>query len=143
MYSYFSRTTWPVFKLVKLVQDKPGTMPDSPNSHNEQRVVGGVDETGADFGAENSLLVELKDIKRSLLILEKQVEANTRSLLINPQKKYHITNEEFFTQKERCESLQATLCNKVEEANEMKIKIASLETRAALACSRLRDCWAR
>ena len=72
------------------------------------------------------------------MILEKQVDANTRSLLINPQKKDHITNEEFFTQKERCESLQATLCKKVEEANEMKIKIASLETRAALACSRER-----
>ena len=32
-------------------------MPDSPNSRNEQKVVGGVDETGANFGAENSLLV--------------------------------------------------------------------------------------
>lgn len=71
-------------------------MTASPNSHNEKNVVSGVDETGADFGAENSLLAELKDIKRSLLIIEKQVEANTRSLLINPQNQDNITNEAFF-----------------------------------------------
>ena len=108
-------------------------MTASPNSHNEQNVVSGVDETRADFGAENSLLAELKDIKRSLLIMEKQVEANTRSLLINPQNQDNITNEEFIKQKEKCESLQATLCNKDEEINELKIKTASLETRAASA----------
>ena len=108
-------------------------MTASPNSHNEKNVVSGVDETGADFGAENSLLPELKDIKRSLLIMEKQVEANTRSLLINPQNQDNITNEEFTKQEEKCELLQATLCNKDEEINELKIKTASLETRAASA----------
>ena len=87
-------------------------MTASPNSHNEKNVVSGVDETGADFGAENFLLAELKDIKRSLLIMEKQVEANTRSLLINPQNQDNITNEEFIKQEEKCELLQATLCNK-------------------------------
>lgn len=83
-------------------------MTASPNSHNEKNVVSGVDETGADFGAENSLLAELKDIKRSLLIMEKQVEANTRSLLINLQNQVNITNEEFIKQEEKCELLQAT-----------------------------------
>lgn len=77
-------------------------------------MVGGVDETGADFGW--------------LMILDKQVDR-----LINPQNQDNINNEEFFKQKERCESLQATLCNKDEEINELKIRIASLETRAASA----------
>ena len=39
------------------------------------------------------------------------------------------TNKGLWKQKERCEKLQATLCNKDMEINELTLKIASLETR--------------
>ena len=39
------------------------------------------------------------------------------------------TNNELWKQKEGCEKLQATLCNKDMEINELTLKIASLETR--------------
>ena len=45
----------------------------------------------------------------------------------------NITNKELWKQKERCEKLQATLCHKDMEINELKLKIASLETRASSA----------
>ena len=40
---------------------------------------------------------------------------------------------QLWKQKERCEKLQVTLCNKDMEINELKLKIASLETRASSA----------
>ena len=76
----FSKDKW-----VNLIQDKPGTLSDLPNSNNEQTL-----------GQKMFFLAEKKDIKHSLTILEKQVEANTRSLSINPQNQYNITNEAFF-----------------------------------------------
>ena len=67
------------------------------------------------------------------MILEKRVEANTRSLSINSLNQENTTNEELLKQKGRCEKLQATLYDKDKEINELKIKIESLETRAASA----------
>ena len=89
-------------KWVNLIQDKPGTLSDLPNSNNEQTL------------EQKIFLLAEKDIKHSLTILEKQVEANTRSLSINPQNQDNITNEALF-ETERCKSLQATLYNKHEE----------------------------
>ena len=120
-------------KLVKLVQDKPvkeGVSSNRSTCHNESQQS---TDVGADSGPENSLFTELKDIKYNLMILEKRVEANTRSLSINSQNQENTTNEELLKQKGRCEKLQATLYNKDKEINELKIKIASLETRAASA----------
>jgi len=120
-------------KLVKLVQDKLETKTDSPYrsaSHDEtkQATVAEVDSVSDD-----SLLAELDDIKHNLMVLKKQSEENTRSLSRNPQNQENMANKELWKQKERCEKLQATLCNKDMEINELKLKIASLETRASSA----------
>ena len=67
------------------------------------------------------------------MVLKKQLEENTRSLSRNPQNQENITNKELWKQKEGFEKLQATLCNKDMEINELKLKIASLETRPSSA----------
>ena len=72
-------------------------------------------DVGADSGPENALFTELKDIKHNLMILEKRVEANTRSLSINSLNQENTTNEELLKQKGRCEKLQATLYDKDKE----------------------------
>lgn len=88
MYSYFSRkkkrARFVRINGVNLIQEKLGTLSDLPNSNNEQTLEQKI-----------FLLAEKKDIKHSLTILEKQVEANTRSLSINPQNQDNITNEVF------------------------------------------------
>ena len=90
-------------------------------------------ETKTDSVLEDSLLAEVNDIKHNLMVLKKQVEENTRLLSRNPQNQENITNKELRKQKERCEKLQATLGIKDMEINELKRKIASLETRASSA----------
>ena len=67
------------------------------------------------------------------MVLKKQVDATTSSLSRYPQNQENISNEELMKQKGRCEKLQAILCNKGKEINELKMKIVSLETRASSA----------
>ena len=120
-------------KLVKLVQDKPETITHSPDRSTSHDEIKQTTDAGVNSVLEDSLFAELNDIKHNLMVLKKQVEENTRSLSRNPQNQENITNKELWKQKERCEKLQATLCNKDMEINELKLKIASLETRASSA----------
>ena len=120
-------------KLVKLIQDKLETKTDSQNRSASHDEIKQTTDAEVDSVLEDSLFAELNDIKHNLRALKKQVEENTRSLSRNPQKQENVTNKELWKQKERCEKLQATLCNKDMEINELKLKIASLETRASSA----------
>ena len=122
----------PVLKE-KLVQDKLETKTDSADRSASHDEIKQTTDAEVDSVSEDSLLAELDDIKHNLMVLKKQVEENTRSLSRNPQNQDNITNKELWKQKERCEKLQATLCNKDMEINELKLKIASLETRASSA----------
>ena len=122
----------PVLKE-KLVQDKLETKTDSADRSASHDEIKQTTDAEVDSASEDSLLAELDDIKHNLMVLKKQVEENTRSLSRNPQYQDNITNKELWKQKERCEKLQATLCNKDMEINELKRKIASLETRASSA----------
>jgi len=79
-----------------------------------------------DSVSEDSLVAELDDIKHNLMVLQKQIEENTRLLSRKPRNQEDIANKELWKQKERCEKLQATLCNKDMEINELKLKITSL-----------------
>ena len=120
-------------KLVKIVQDKLETKTDSPDRSTSHDEIKQTTDAEVDSVLEDSLLAEVNDIKHNLMVLKKQVEENTRLLSRNPQNQENITNKELRKQKERYEKLQATLGNKDMEINELKLKIASLETRASSA----------
>ena len=120
-------------KLVKIVQDKLETKTDSPDRSTSHDEIKQTTDAEVDSVLEDSLLAEVNDIKHNLVVLKKQVEENTRLLSRNPQNQENITNKELRKQNERCEKLQAALGNKDMEINELKLKIASLETRASSA----------
>ena len=115
----FQGQDWPVLKekLVKIVQDKLETKTDSPDRSTSHDEIKRTSDAEVDSVLEDSLFAEVNDIKRSLMVLKKQVEENTRLLPRNPQNQENITNKELWKRKERCEKLQATLCNKDMEMN--------------------------
>ena len=106
----------PVLKE-KLVQDKLEMKTDSPDRSTSHDEIKRTSDAEVDSVLEDSLFAEVNDIKRSLMVLKKQVEENTRLLPRNPQNQENITNKELWKRKERCEKLQATLCNKDMEMN--------------------------
>ena len=109
----------PVLK-VKLVKLETKTdSPDRSTSHDEIKQTA---DAEVDSVLEDSLFAELNDLKHNLMVLKKQVEENTRSLSRIPQNQENITDKELWKQKERCEKLQATLCNKDMEINDLKLK---------------------
>ena len=100
-------------KLVKLVQDKLETKTDPPDRSTSHDEIKETTEDKVDSVLEDSLFAEANDIKHNLIVLKKQVEQNTRLLSRNPQNQENITNKELWKQKERCEKLQETLCNRI------------------------------
>lgn len=104
-------------KLVKL--ETKTDSPDRSTSHDEIKQMA---DAEVDSVLEDSLFAELNDLKHNLMVLKKKVEENTRSLSRIPQNQENITDKELWKQKERCEKLQATLCNKDMEINDLKLK---------------------
>lgn len=108
-------------KLVKL--ETKTDSPDRSTSHDEIKQMA---DAEVDSVLEDSLFAELNDLKHNLMVLKKKVEENTRSLSRIPQNQENITDKELWKQKERCEKLQATLCNKDMEINDLKLKLHPL-----------------
>ena len=87
-------------------------------------------QRNSDHPPNNKIVADLEGIKLDLLILQKQVEANSRSLSKNSQNEEKALNGELLEYKLRCEKFQVIVLAKEKDIKELEAKIFSLETCA-------------
>ena len=116
---------------LSVISKSPPSLVETNNSDIYQgRPRGAGGQRNSDHPPNSEIVADLEGIKLDLLILQKQVEANSRSLSKNSQNQEKAWNDELLEYKLRCEKLQAIVLAKDKDIKELEAKIFSLETRA-------------
>ncbi|XP_044167638.1 uncharacterized protein LOC122951675 [Acropora millepora] len=114
-----------------VITKSPPSLVEANNSNIYQgRPRGAGVQRNSDHPPNSKIVADLEGIKLDLLILQKQVEGNSRALSKNSQNQEKALNGELSEYKLRCEKLQAIVLVKDKDIKELEAKIFSLETRA-------------